>query len=89
MVKEWDPPPLLPEPLVPLKYEDPGGTHFEHGGTSVMKRGSSESGLSDHKWTLSSCKVPVIMIMVIILIGDSRSGPKYAMHANTVLWLEY
>ena len=49
--KEWDPLPSLPEPLVPAKCKDPGST----GGTSVMKRDSSERGLSRRKRTLSAC----------------------------------
>lgn len=47
-VKEWDQPPLLPEPLAPLKYEDPGSASFQHGGTLVVKR---ESRLSGRKQT--------------------------------------
>ena len=79
-MKQQDLLPLLPEPLEPVKCKVPDGT-------SVMKRSSSEGGLSGRKRTLSPHaqsrstyvidKKVLISFSLFVVFGDVRPGSSY------------
>ena len=66
VVKEWDPPPSLPEPLVPVKYKDPGSAQPKSGSTSVVKKSSLE-GRKQTMSKLTCVTEKKVMINVLLL----------------------